>query len=111
LDDSHTNKDFRDTDHRDLLYGKAKENLKKEYHSLKKEVAEAEKNNDLLKKEKAEKELAEFNKYYAKYFTKSGTVQKEIDSTTRAKNRVAKRIKRASGEDLVGILGFLNQEY
>jgi hypothetical protein len=82
-------------DQRDLIYGESLKNLKDKYYSLKREIEDAHKCNDLPRKEKAQIDFDDFSKYYRKYFTPEGKVCKTINPTTRAKNRVVKRIKRA----------------
>jgi hypothetical protein len=82
-------------DHRDLTNGKFLKELKEEYRDLEKEVEQADEDNDLPRKEKAQIALDDFKKFYSEYFTPKGRVRKILDPTTQAKNRVAKRINRA----------------
>lgn len=86
-------KDF--VDHRDIIFGESVEKMKEHYYYLKQEIREAENDNDLGRKDKAEKEFAEFNAHYSSYFGKNGRSRRFIDTSTKTKNRICKRIERA----------------
>jgi len=82
-------------DHRDMTYGRAKQELKDHWRDLRKELEEATKFNDPCRIEKAERDLHEFERFSGEYEGKGREVRKFMDQSTRTKNRISKSIERA----------------
>jgi DNA repair exonuclease SbcCD ATPase subunit len=93
--DNHFNikKGYVDSD--DIIYGDSMKELKDNYHYLKRELQKAEDDNDLSRIDLIKKQLNDFNKQLATYFTKDKKSRRFINDTIKAKNRLSKRIERA----------------
>jgi hypothetical protein len=92
---NYENKKKKGTDHRDIVYGNAKDKIKEEWNNLEEELRKAKEDNDLPRIKKAERNLEKFKKCAYELFRPSGKSRQFSDETTKAKDRISKSIKRA----------------
>ena len=76
-------------DARDMIHGESYGNIKKRYSNLKRELSEAEDNNDLGRVEIIEKELGDLTKHITSSLNKYGKSRQFSDEIIKAKNILA----------------------
>jgi hypothetical protein len=83
---------------RDVADGKTRADLTKEWARLRRQVEEAENNNDLAQLSKTKEELEKFEKYYYEMFRPGGKSRKFMVNSKRNSNRINRSVARAIEE-------------
>ena len=82
-------------DHRDMVNGKSKIELKEHWEYLKQEHKKATDYNDPMRIDITRKELEDFQNHYYELFRPDGKSRQFIDDTKKTQDRISKNIKRA----------------